>query len=324
MTQLPAPHSELNAIYTYCQNDTISFGVNPNYQAEWSGLFSSTLDTISFLAQQNGEILLELEQNGCLSSEAISIIVNPVPYPTISGDAVACQNSYWQEYQFTQTSNQLNWDISNGSVMANTNNSIFIHWGLGPEGVINITETNNQTGCSSVVSYLVTLSEELAIDTIEILQLSPSVLYLTQSFQNMSWGYQSFLTNIPVYAGVYSQYCQFANFNPSLNAYWVEVGDGNGCLTKSYFNSPNYASNFEFEEPSMELFPNPTSNLINLKTNLPFFTYKVQTLNGLIVNYGKAEFATSIDLADLADGVYYIHLSYKDRTFVNKIIKINA
>ena len=326
LSVLPSPNFDLPYDTLICSGSSIIlYDSSFNESISWNWGNSAVYDLL--IPENSGYLSYEASlQNGCTKSDSINLILITTPSSTILGDTVLCSNSSWVNFSVLNTGNQIEWEVINGQIQGQAYNTIFVNFDSTTIASIIVQESVWGTSCTGSDTIYIALSEGLALEPAQISTLFPGSNILVSDFDypEMNWGYESKISGNPIYVNQFNQYCEFIPLDTVNYYYWVEVGDGNGCLTKSYFNSPNYASNFEFEEPSMELFPNPTSNLINLKTNLPFFTYKVQTLNGLIVNYGNAEFATSIDLADLADGVYYIHLSYKDRTFVNKIIKINA
>jgi hypothetical protein len=202
-------------------------------------------------------------------------------------------------------------------------NDVVVHWGLGTTGSVNVTETISETGCSNDYTYTVLLGENVALDTAEVLQLSSSVLYTPNDYSFMNWGYESIITQIPVSIGVYSQYCEFPNFNPSLNYYWVEIGDGNGCNTKSYFNNPNFIANTQILEQNLvEIFPNPTEGEINIKTDLERFDFEIINLDGHIVMSGSGDHSFTLQMIEIPSGLYFITIKKEGYQFNQKIIKL--
>jgi hypothetical protein len=320
-----SPISGLLSSYIVCENETINLTVSPQLTCNWSGLYSGTQNDISFIGTSTGNLNLVTTNNyGCTNSETITITVNPIPYPIISGSQAICQNSYWETYSIPSTSNQINWTVTNGDIMSSSNaNDVVIHWGLGATGTLNVTETISETGCSNDYNYTVLLGENVALDTAEVLQLSSSVLYTPNDYSFMNWGYESILTQIPVSIGVYSQYCEFPNFNPSLNYYWVEIGDGNGCITKSYFNDPNFIANTQILEQNLvEIFPNPTEGEINIKTDLERFDFEIINLDGHLVMSGSGDHSFMLPMIEIPSGLYFITIKSKGYQFNQKIIKL--
>jgi len=320
-----SPLSGLLSNYIICENETINLTVSPQLTCNWSGLYSGTQNDISFIGTSTGNLNLVTTNNyGCTNSETITITVNPIPYPIISGSQAICQNSYWETYSIPSTSNQINWTVTNGDIMSSSNaNDVVIHWGLGTTGTLNVTETISETGCSNDYTYTVLLGENVALDTAEVLQLSSSVLYTPNDYSFMNWGYESIITQIPVSIGVYSQYCEFPNFNPSLNYYWVEIGDGNGCITKSYFNNPNFIANTQIVEQNLvEIFPNPTEGEINIKTELERFDFEIINLDGHMVMSGSGDHSFTLPMNEIPSGLYFITIKNEGYQFNQKIIKL--
>jgi hypothetical protein len=321
----PIPESGLNNHYEICTNNNLQLNVSPNLTCQWSGLLNSISNTINQQVGSSGTIILEITDNNfCSSTEEITINILPIPYPIITGAQSVCQNSYWEQYSIPSTSNQLLWTVSNGEIMSsNNNNEVFVHWGTGVNGSLSISETINETGCSNNYSFEVILGNNTALDTAEVLQLSSTVLYTPQDYSFMNWGYESIVTHIPVSVGVYSQYCNYNN-NIDLSSYyyWVEIGNGNGCLTKSYFNNPTFTANVDNNSlEDLNVYPNPTESIITIKTNFVSSIYQIQSLNGSIVKTGSGEGEFSININDLPSGVYFLNLDNGIRNYQTKIVK---
>lgn len=319
------PSSGLNTSFEICQNETLDLIVNSGVTCSWSGIYTGVGNSVSIGGIESGLLNLNLTNNdGCAASETISVVVNPIPYPIITGAQAVCQNSYWEKYSVPSTSNELAWSVTNGELMSFSNaNDAVVHWGTGNSGTIHVTETISQTGCSNNYSYEVLLDNSLALDTAEVLQLSSNVLYTPQDYAFMNWGYQSIQTNIPVSVGVYSQYCNFPNFDPSQNYYWVEIGDGNGCVTKSYFNNPIFTADLEhITSQHIQVFPNPTSGFLIIETDFSEFYFEVISLEGQVLKSGKGSFTINLNDLDYSSGIYYLNISSNGKTFKHKIIKI--
>jgi hypothetical protein len=105
--------------------------------------------------------------------------------------------------------------------------------------------------------------------------------------------------------------------------YWVEIGDGNGCITKSYYNEPIYSVDLEYQDfAEFKVFPNPTENMIYVHTNLKSSLYKIQTLNGSVVKTGVGTDEFSINVIDLPSGVYFLNVNNGLTNYQTKIVKL--
>jgi hypothetical protein len=253
----------------------------------------------------------------------------PIPYPVIEGAGILCQNSYWAKYNIPSTSNFLHWSLVNGEFQSDsTSNEVYVHWdSINPSNQLNgqiiLTETIASTGCQNTFIKNVLLDTTAALNPATVLSLSSNVLYIPNDYTFMNWGYESIITHIPVSVGVYSQYCDFNNLDVSNYNYWVEIGDGNGCITKSYFNEPIYTADLENQGfDTFEVFPNPSDNVIQVKTNFDSSIYQIQTMNGTIVKNGLDDGEFSINIMDLPSGVYILNLNNGTRHYQTKIIKL--
>jgi len=319
------PQSGLTNNYEICTNNNLQLNVSPNLTCQWNGLLNSTLNSINQIVDSSGTIILEItDNNNCSTTEEITINLLPIPYPIITGAGQLCQNSYWEEYSVPSTSNYIQWSIINGEFLSpNNSNTVFVHWLNGNSGQILVTETIAATGCNNEYFINVLLDASLALDTTEILMLSSNVLYTTEDYSFMNWGYESIVTHIPVSVGVYSQYCNYNNIDLSSYYYWVEIGNGNGCITKSYFNYPTFTANIENQSiDEFIVFPNPTDDIITIKTNFDSSGYQLQSINGSVVKSGIGNHEFSINIIDLPSGVYFLNLDNGNRNYRTKILKL--
>ena len=319
------PQSGLSNNYEICTNNNLQLNVSPNLTCQWNGLLNSTLNSINQIVDSSGTIILEItDNNNCSTTEEITINLLPIPYPIITGAGQLCQNSYWEEYSVPSTSNYIQWSIINGEFLSpNNSNTVFVHWLNGNSGQILVTETIAATGCNNEYFINVLLDASLALDTTEILMLSSNVLYTTEDYSFMNWGYESIVTHIPVSVGVYSQYCNYNNIDLSSYYYWVEIGNGNGCITKSYFNYPTFTANIENQSiDEFIVFPNPTDDIITIKTNFDSSGYQLQSINGSVVKSGIGNHEFSINIIDLPSGVYFLNLDNGNRNYRTKILKL--
>lgn len=83
-------------------------------------------------------------------------------------------------------------------------------------------------------------------------------------------------------------------------------------------NSLNIA---EFSDKANFIFPNPTSNLLNIDTDIDQFEIKI--FNSLGQELRKYNSTPIINIEDLPQGIYYVSLSSKDIARLNKFIKAN-
>ncbi len=326
------PIFDLGLNQQICFGDSIQiFSPNLSLAVTWHGLAQGALgDTIYLVGTGSGNVVCELQNSyGCSALDSISIQVNPIPYPLISGSINVCENSYWELYQVNPTTNYLTWNISNGEIIAGAGSEqIYVHWFNGMAGIINVHETVMTTGCSNEFTLNVNLGDTaLAPANVALLFPAGNVLFTDVDYLVMNWGYESVISHIPIYLGVHTQYCMVPTFDPSNYNYWVEVGDGNGCLTKSYFNLPIFPIGI-VDDPyksKLTIFPNPTINEINLvleNSNQDKFIYTIENLLGdEVLNGDLYNGINKIDVSILPTSLYFIILQSKNKSEIIKFIK---
>ncbi len=312
---LTNPLLNLGQNRTICYGDTIIIN-SQNSNTIWSGITTSTVQNLRFVPQSSGYLVCQVSNNSCVVKDSIYILVNPIPYPFISGPQNACKNSYWQKYEVSPTTNGLTWTISNGEIQAGFGtNEIYVHWFNGAVGTLSVNEYVWNSGCSSEEDITVALGDT-ALDPAEIRLLynGGNVLHTTIDYPFMSWGYESVQTHIPIYLGVSTQYCQIQNFDPSNYNYWVEIGDGNGCISKSYYNVPNFpiAVNQTALENQIKIYPNPVNENLFVEIDKQVSTrvsYQIFDISGRVIKYGEMESGmNTISVDELPNAVYFIHL----------------
>jgi hypothetical protein len=321
ISQLPS--SNLNDSYSLCINDSIQLSIDQSYNCLWGGVFNSTSNIINFKITESGVLNLNLTNiDGCTSSEEILINAKEIPTPNISGNNNLCQNSYWNNYFTPNTNNSIIWTLENGDFMSpNNTNNVLVHWLTGNTGKIVVSETNIN-GCSNQDSIFVNLSN-LALDTININQLSSNVLYINQDFPIIKWGYESINTGVSVEVINNTQYCYFNDIDFTNYYYWVEVAEDVYCTTKSYFNKPNSFLDIDnLLNSEISIFPNPTIDFININNVKSELNYSILDIGNKVVLSGKITNNTLIDIKNLINGVYFLVIDCENIKSSFKIMKL--
>jgi hypothetical protein len=315
-----------------CQNEITNLSGTGGVVYSWfptTGLSSSTIfNPIANPAVTTNYILTVTGSNGCSDTDSVKIIVNELPNVEIVGYTSVCQNSSWIEYSVSPTSNNLMWSITNGEIMSGFGLSeVLVHWLNGSDGQIMIEETDlNNCANSDTLQIAFT---DFALDQANIYPLSQNsnILYADNTYPIMNWGYQSISNNIPIYLDIHTQYCEFNVFDPANYYYWVEIGDGNGCLTKSYFNQPQFPNSIEENSLTnlIKVYPNPTSEVLYLQLEELVFekiNFNVFDISGKILFEGNLNnVKTMIDVSILNSSIYFIEFTSKDEKYTMKFIK---
>jgi hypothetical protein len=74
-----------------------------------------------------------------------------------------------------------------------------------------------------------------------------------------------------------------------------------------------------FIDLDFDLYPNPVSEIINIKTNLSKFETEIYTLLGQVVLLNSNE--KEINISHLPNGIYLVRINSNNNTFTKKIIK---
>ena len=114
----------------------------------------------------------------------------------------------------------------------------------------------------------------------------------------------------------------------------LTIADFNGDLKPDIATANEYSNNssvllscnslniFEFTKNISDfIYPNPTSDLINIKTDIDLFELEIYNSIGQLIK--KYSSTLIINVKDFAQGIYWVTLKSKDKFVVNKFIKSN-
>ncbi|WP_317197628.1 PKD domain-containing protein [Chryseobacterium tagetis] len=147
-----------------------------------------------------------------------------------------------------------------------------------------------------------------------------------------------------------AQTVQFTNQSQSATSYLWSFGDGttsalenpqhyynipgnytvslttNACggnSTKTKFLTINNLSTTENSKNTVHIYPNPTSNFINVTTDSKFVLISLQDISGRIItpDWKKTESGYRISLQHLPGGIYLLHYKIDEKEYSQKIIK---
>lgn len=136
----------------------------------------------------------------------------------------------------------------------------------------------------------------------------------------------------PVIEGIGSAYFLFPTYDGTVNGPLRCYQDGVTGLYINYFYS-NFGWNYEdcnqiitdIDEPgsynAIVPYPNPSSNSIYIKNANSSTEYKINDINGNLIEQGKLDLSGKISIQDLATGIYILQLIADNQVIVRKIIK---
>lgn len=125
--------------------------------------------------------------------------------------------------------------------------------------------------------------------------------------------------NAMIFTGVFSS--SWLDFNPYIGID-SQSSSGNEDVFVSKFEWPTiaYLSTNKTEKELLNIYPNPTKNIINISNINNFYSYKVYNSLGQIVKQNKL-LESQINISDLTTGIYTLELIGKYKTQNTRFLK---
>ena len=328
-----------NEIPELLQDATPPSGGDGTYTYEWyeaTNILDWNSSEIYTLEYQPGPLtestyyMLEYTSGsdcGTVFSNSVHVLVHELPDTcNIIGPSEVCSNQSLVAFSLSNTSEDYNyqWTINHGEFMGGDgdDNSMIHFYNTAEEDTLYLEQIVDSTGCSNIMSLPVTVNETLAPDQGHVIRKpNTNILITNDSTINIiyTWGYTDKATGIEMLTESTNRYSLMPHLDVDNYWYWVDTYFDEGCVTRSYYNSPNLPSGFdEISNELITVYPNPTNDFINLNSN-SIESIEIYSLNGelLINNYQKA----SIDISQLPPGIYILNAVSFDFTSSHKIIK---
>lgn len=313
-----------SSLSSLCEGDTAELSLN-NIQADWYAngqLLASDASQVEVSPAVSTVYNAVFQSAACTVEDDLTLNVNSKPNPSINGNLTACENSYWQAYQVNSSDEHgYQWDVANGEVMSGQGTrNVLIHWFNGTEGELSVREVIWATGCDATADLTVNLNG-LAPEMVPVTQLAAgsNVLVCEDStFSIYNWGYESKTNPGALFLNVNTQYCNFNLLDPTNYYYFVEHGNDENCLTRSYFNEPAVVSGIEDgsfnNQGKLICWPNPAMNSItigNLVFDAGVSQLLVHNALGALIQVKSCSMAKEIvlDVSDLIPGLYFIEVA---------------
>jgi gliding motility-associated-like protein len=200
----PLPSPVIAGNNTICQNQTTTFDAGAGYASyQWSnGSNSQTITT----GTAGNYVVTVTDANGCTASASVTLTVNPLPTPAITGITAFCQGGNtilnagagYSSYQ---------WNTGNNNQTINVTTA----------GTYTVTVTNN-FGCTGTASATVTVYTNPTPSisgNLSFCSGSNTTLTATPGFSNYQWSNGANTSSITV---------------NNAATYTVTVTDANGCV----------------------------------------------------------------------------------------------
>lgn len=339
-TALPSQPSAINGSDEVCESAEETYSVTFEEDVEYTWLLPSgwtgasiTNEITVTVGNSSGDITV-IPANGCGAgpSQSLAVVVENVPGQPdeIDGEEAPCVGAE-EVYSVSEQEGAIfNWILPNGWTGSSTSNSINVTVGA-ESGEINVTASNDcGESAASVIS----------VDPIEVLGDLGAITGPSQVME----------TETAVF-GV-SATVDAINYEWTLESIWEIQGSDDGNEIAIYFpldsesgtlsvkainecGESNISTKYieiiplaisEFELGKIEIFPNPTKEVINIKIektlvqNAQLFVYN---MNGQQVFSEKLAAGTKlhqIDVADYSSGSYYIEIRTNYNQYKFKVV----
>ena len=196
---------------------------------------------------------------------------------SILGPDEVCSGASGINYQLSSDYNTgtVLWSINNANLSSNSLTKLFADFddlGQLTNDTLEVVLTSNRTGCERTIIKPLTLLEQSSPELAQIVQKAgTNILICSDTTQGVKyhWGYipksSGLVQLVPGATGRYH------NFNTSLdtsnNVYFVRTSYGT-CHTFSYFGVSSNPLGIEENGFDIILYPNPTSEYINIESNI--------------------------------------------------------
>jgi hypothetical protein len=281
---------------------------------------NGTIDEVltdSALIPINTSYVFTLTANGCTHIESIAVVVNPVPpvaaittYPP----ANLCSNTMYQNFGaagLPPAGQNYHWTAQNATVWATGAHGQYALVNFNTPGTATVTLVSNLSAFTCVTNNTYTVNVGTGVsDAPQVVYFTGQLICLQTDEDSYQWGYDDGITlDSTLLVGENNPNYFVTDPNVTGRYYWVITKRGD-CMQKSYYRVPTGITNINSEVAEMKVYPNPTSEMVNVEINTTQEgNYEVRVLNLLGQNLEVAPMANhkaSINVARLASGIYLV------------------
>jgi hypothetical protein len=306
---LPNPYITPTGLVEICAGDNVTVSTQAGFNAYAWSPSGGTTETASF-TQSGYYYVTVTDANGCTNySDSLQVVVNSLPSIitiTANGPTNFCEGnsvilsapSGYQSYSWNEGSETQNVFVDSAGtyycVVTDQN-------GCSPSSVSNTIVVNVFSGTPAVASF-----------SGNTLSSSPAI------------SYQWYL-NGQILLGATGQTYEAT----SSGVYYVITTDANGCVNKSNTLEFTFTGFEEMGLQYINIYPNPSENqvMVDIKFNAPT-DYKIEFTDMVGKQVlmpdtfqNKDELKKAYNLSELATGVYFVKLTAKGETLVQKLLK---
>ena len=289
---------DLGVDTSFCTGNSITLDATA---ANASGYLWSTGETTGTITvDSSGTYSVNVTDNACAETDVINITVNE-PAIDLGADILLC---YGETAILADANSGLTYLWSTGA----TTSSITVD----TTTMVTLTATDAD-GCQATDDNSITLNPEITIGLSDTATIDPTGMTLDAGvWTSYLWSTGDTTQTISVDAsGIYS----------------VTVGDGSGCEASDTINitvvSAQHLSNIQ----TVKVFPNPATVYLQIDaTNIDLTNSSIIIANGIgqVLKMIEANNISNINIADLANGVYYLKILDKNNQAIGvaKFVKL--
>jgi gliding motility-associated-like protein len=273
----PAP--VLNGPPTVCTTTTTPFSiVNPVAGNTYSWLVNGGTitgaangSTINILWSNPGSGTVTVTQSnsaGCDSTVSLPVTILTIPAPSISGPSSACAGQTITYSTPLVQGNTYAWNVTGGTIISNSVNSIQVLWPAATNGSVTLTESNT-SACDSTVSLTVITGLQPAP-----VVSGPTVICTAE--------FSSYAVAVPIGINTYNWTVTGGTITGSANATGINVlwnAQGMQTITLTEANSSGCDSTITFLV-DVRLKPAPSLTGQPISCEMDTATYSVQNMPG--------------------------------------------
>lgn len=288
-----------------CANNNLILNAGSNFTAyNWNNGAAS--QTIPVLSGGNYSVVVT-DSNGCKNSDAINVIVYPVPFLNLGADTGICSNT---SYFLDAGGNDLSYIWNSGD----TTQSIPVP----SAGIYSVTVTDSNQ-CSNTDAINIQIYQAPVINL-----GNDTTIHINQSLTLGPFGSYNYLWSTG--ANVPSITIDSSSFTTDSLVVWVNVTNYYNCFASDTIVihlDPTLSIPVLTNENLFKIFPDPFNDNINVECNKEIMQVMIFDLSGKCLYSSNVNKNTiNINTEFLNEGTYLLKLISFDSIIRQKIIKI--
>jgi len=125
--------------------------------------------------------------------------------------------------------------------------------------------------------------------------------------------------------GVYSGYTSLpADFDPGAGSFTMTSTNSTYDIFEAKYSVCNLLSGLPGNKNSSDIisaYPNPTSGMLSLSNTSDFLSAEIINSKGQLMKQLDKNSGTEINMSDLPNGIYLLHVKTSDGYYTSKIVK---